>query len=95
MIPIPLLVAGMELLNTSLSGDKKQDEQVVNEVLGKVKKAVAEKPFYQSKRAIGTSITIVLLMFNKKLGLDLDLATVTAITTLVSAYVASKSYEQK
>lgn len=95
MIPIPLLAAGMQLLNTALSGDKKEDEKFVTEVLNGVKKMAIDKPFYLSKRFIGTAITTILLMFNNKLGLNLGLEEIIAITTLVGVYVGGKSYEQK
>lgn len=95
MIPVPLLTAGLQLLNTAMTGDKKEDEQVVSEVLGKVAKLATEKPFYLSKRFIAAAITTIILMLNEKLGLHLGIEEIGAITGLVSVYIASKSYEQK
>ena len=95
MLPVPLIAAGFELLNTALSGDKEKDEKKIVEVLGNVSKIIPEKPFWKSKRFAITSITIVLLFLNRKLGLDLSIEEIAAIAGLVSAYVASKSWEQK
>ncbi len=91
MIPTPLLAAGLQLLNTAMSGDQKTDEEKVKDVL----KYAIDKPFWKSKRFIIGAVTSILLMLNKRLGLDLGMEEITAITGLVSVYIASKSYEQK
>ena len=95
MIPVPLLLAGAELLKTVMTGDEKEDEKKVIEVIGEAAKLIKEKPFYLSKRFIAAAVTTILLMLNKKLGLNLGIEEITAITGLVSVYVASKSYEQR
>lgn len=95
MLPIPLITAGFELLNTALSGDKEKDEKKIVEVLGNVSKIVPEKPFWKSKRFGITSIIVVLLLLNRKLGLDLNIEEIGAISGIVSVYVAGKTWEQK
>ena len=54
-----------------------------------------DKNVLHSKRAWSTVIGVLVLMFNRKLGLDLSLEEVSAITALIMGYVAFKTYEQK
>jgi len=90
MIPIPLIIAGTELLKTALSDDKDENDKVVEEVIGKAVK-LSEKPWWKSSRNIATYITIILLMFNRKLGLDLSMEEVMAITGLIGLLIGAKT----
>lgn len=54
-----------------------------------------DKSFLHSKRFWVSSIGVLVVMFNRKLGLDLNLEEISAITTLIVGYVGMKTYEQK
>ncbi len=55
----------------------------------------AEKPFFQSKRFLTLAITTIILMLNRKLGLDLGIEEITAITGLVSVYITSEVIKKR
>ena len=54
-----------------------------------------DKNVLHSKRAWSTVIGVLVVMFNRKLGLDLGVEEIGAITAMVISYVTWKTVEQK
>ena len=89
-IPIPLIIAGIELIKTRFTGDKEKDEAVVTKVMTQAVK-MAEKAPWKSTRNLGGWITIILLMFNRKIGLDLSIEEVYSIAGLMGLLIGAKT----
>ncbi len=68
---------------------------IIKETITPVQDAIFEgtkaKPWYKSTRNVGGWVTIILLMFNKKLGLDLSMVEITAITGLMGLLIGAKT----
>lgn len=90
LAPLFTTIAGQATKTALKTAIERGDNETIKELALK-----AEKPFFQSKRLFVASITVIILMFNRKLGLDLGMEEITAISSLAGIYVASKSYEQK
>ena len=99
MLPIPIITAGLQLLNTAISDDKKKDEEKVVEVMSMVVKEVKEaakvKPFYQSKRWYMAILAVLIPVGNRLLGWNMTETEIGMVICPVIAYVLGKSYEQK
>ena len=90
LAPLFTSVAGQALKEGFNNAVEAGDKETIKQLALK-----AEKPFFQSKRLITTTITTIILLLNRKLGLDLGVEEISAIVVLISIYVGSKSYEQK
>ena len=95
LIPVLLETVAAKLLNTALSGDDDKKKEVIKEAIAPIHEAIAEavktKPWYKSSRNLGGWATIILLMFNKKIGLDLSMEEIIAITGLMGLLIGAKT----
>jgi hypothetical protein len=84
------VVQGLKLLkDLSSTGDDKEDEKIVKEILS------VEKPFWHSKRFWMTVAGVLIPIINKVSGLELSETEIVPIIGMIAAYVLGKSHEQK
>ena len=91
-IPIPLLIAGMDLIKSISSNDHKENEEKVVEVLSKV---VDERPFWKTKTFWSVAIGFIVPIVNKITGLGLDVTELTATLTPLLLFIATEQWKKK
>ena len=99
MIPMPLIVAGLDLIKTLSSNDEKENEKKVIEVMTKVVEEIPDsidtRPFWRKKRFWSIVISMLVPIINKVFGWDLDITEVSVVVSPLLLFVATEQWKKR
>jgi hypothetical protein len=91
-IPIPLLVAGLELIKTATKDSDEENEKIVEEKLSQV---VDTRPFWKTKTFWSMSIGVLVPVLNKVFGWNMDVSEVTATISPLLLFIFTEQWKKK
>lgn len=91
-LPLPLILAGIDLIKTATKDSDEENEKAVKEVLSKV---VDTRPFWKTKTFWSMAIGVLVPILNKVFGLEMDVSEITATISPLLLFVATEQWKKK